>query len=125
MQVLKLLLSSTFFLFLFLSNINSETITVKCYIDKEKSYSFLINKEKKEVLWLDQNNQKLIITVFPDLDKGGNLIIMAGTDSKKEKYTFILNTTKAIISIVTNLGNNKSGKCGNKSIFEAKDIYKE
>ena len=48
MQVLKLLLSSTFFLFLFLSNINSETITVKCYIDKEKSYSFLINKEKKE-----------------------------------------------------------------------------
>ena len=59
MQVLKLLLSSTFFLFLFLSNINSETITVKCYIDKEQSYSFLINKEKKEVLWLDQNNQKL------------------------------------------------------------------
>ena len=44
---------------------------------------------------------------------------MAGTDSKKEKYTFILNTTKAIISIVTNLGNNKSGKCGDKSILES------
>ena len=67
MKKFKILLVSSFLLLLIpFPNIIAKTITVKCYIDKEKSYSFLINKEKKEVLWLDQNNQKLIITVFPD-----------------------------------------------------------
>ena len=126
MKTFKLLLVSFFFLlFISLSNIIAETITVKCYMDEEKFYSFLIDKEKKEVLWLDQNNQKLIITIFPDIEKGGNLMIMGGIDSKKVKHTFILDVTKAIVNVVTNLGYNKAGKCGHKSIFETKDSKNE
>ena len=126
MKTFKLLLVSFFFLlFISLSNIIAETITVKCYIDEEKFYSFLIDKEKKEVLWLDQNNQKLIITIFPDIEKGANLMIMGGIDSKKVKHTFILDVTKAIVNVVTNLGYNEAGKCGNKSIFETKDSKEE
>ena len=126
MKTFKLLLVSFFFLlFISLSNLISETITVNCYIYEEKFYSFLIDKEKKEVLWLDQNNQKLIITIFPDIEKGGNLMIMGGIDSKKVKHTFILDVTKAIVNVVTNLGYNEAGKCGNKSIFETKDSKEE
>ena len=64
MKKFKILLVSFFLLLLMpFPNIIAETITVKCYMDEEKFFSFLINKEKKEVLWLDQNNQKLIITI--------------------------------------------------------------
>ena len=52
-------------------------------------------------------------------------MIMGGIDSKKVKHTFILDVTKAIVNVVTNLGYNKAGKCGNKSIFETKDSKEE
>ena len=123
MKTFKLILVSSFFLlFISLSKIIAETITVKCYMDEEKFYSFLINKEKKEVLWLDQNNQKLIVSIFPVVEKGGNLMIMGGTDPNNVKYTFMLDVTKAIINVITNLGDSKVGKCGNKSIFERKNL---
>ena len=125
MKTFKLILVSSFFLlFISLSKIIAETITVKCYMDEEKFYSFLINKEKKEVLWLDQNNQKLIVSIFPVVEKGGNLMIMGGTDPNNVKYTFMLDVTKAIINVITNLGDSKVGKCGNKSIFERKNIIR-
>ena len=46
---------------------------------------------------------------------------MGGINSKKEKHTFILETRIAVLNIVINLGFNKSGKCGDKSIFEYKE----
>ena len=125
MKIVIFILMTIFFALNFLANTIAGTITVKCYVDEKKSFSFLINKEKKEILWLDQKNQKMVITVFPDIDKGGNLIIMGGTGSNNEKHTFILDTTKATVSVITNLGYNKAGKCGDKSIFEKKDPYKE
>ena len=33
----------------------AETITVKCYVDEDLSYSFLLDTQKKEVIWLDGN----------------------------------------------------------------------
>ena len=125
MKIIIFILITIFFAFNFLTSAIGKTITVKCYVDEKKSFSFLINKETKEILWLDQKNQKMNITVFPDIDKGGNLIIMGGTGPNNEKHTFILDTTKAIVSVITNLGYNKAGKCGDKSIFEKKDPYKE
>ena len=80
-------------LFVFLhtpSTIFAETVTVKCHIDENKSYSFMIDKEKKEIYWLDENNQKLILIIYPDTNKGASLLIMAGTSSEKEKHTFVL-----------------------------------
>ena len=47
-------------------------------------FSFLIDKNKKEVLWLNENNQKLKITIFPVPEKGENLLIMGETNSKKK-----------------------------------------
>ena len=70
---------------------------------------------------MDENNQKLKITIFPVPEKGENLLIMGGINSKKEKHTFILDTRIAVLNIVINLGFNKSGKCGDKSIFEYKE----
>ena len=113
-------------LFVFLhtpSTIFAETVTVKCHIDENKSYSFMIDKEKKEIYWLDENNQKLILIIYPDTNKGASLLIMAGTSSEKEKHTFVLDVKKSMLSITTNLGFNKAAQCGNKSIFEFKEEY--
>ena len=122
MKTLKSLFISSFsLLFLFLTNVIAQTITVKCHIDDDKSFSFLIDKNKKEVLWLDENNQKLKITIFPIPEKGGNLLIMGGVNAKKEKHTFILDTRISVLNVVTNLGYKKAGKCGDKSIFEYKE----
>ena len=65
----------------------------------------------------------MIITIFPDVDKGGKLLIMGGTGKNNEKHTFIIDVVKSVASVTTNLGFNKSGKCGNKAIFEPPDPY--
>ena len=72
---------------------------------------------------MDENNQKLILIIYPDTNKGASLLIMAGTSSEKEKHTFVLDVKKSMLSITTNLGFNKAAQCGNKSIFEFKEEY--
>jgi len=117
-------LINLFLLFIiFIPNLNAETVTVKCYIDEDHSYSFLLDIEKKKVNWLDQNNQNMNVTIFPNVDKGGYLLIMGGTGPKNEKHTFIIDVVKSVVSVTTNLGFSKGGKCGNKSIIEAPDPY--
>ena len=112
------------FLFIvFIPNLKAETITVKCYVGEERSYSFLLNTKEKKVNWLDQNNQDMIITVFPNVEKGGYLLLMGGIGPNNEKHTFIINVVKSVVTVTTNLGFNQSGKCGNKSIIEAPDPY--
>ena len=108
---------------IFIPNLNAKTVTVKCYIDENRSYSFLLDADEKKVNWLDQNNQDMIISIFPDVDKGGYLLIMGGVGPENEKHTFIIDVVKSVMSVSTNLGFNKSGKCGNKSIIEAPDPY--
>ena len=108
---------------IFAPSLNAETVTVKCYIDEEHSYSFLLDTEKKTVNWLDQNNQNMIISIFPNVDKGGYLLIMGGVGPNNEKHTFIIDVVKSVLNVTTNLGFNKSGKCGNKSIIEPIDPY--
>ena len=114
------------FVFLFLiatPNLKAETITVKCYIEEDRSYSFLLNIKEKKVNWLDQNNQNMIVSIFPNVDKGGYLLIMGGVGPNNEKYTFIINVVRSVVSVTTNLGLKKSGKCGDKSIIEPLDPY--
>ena len=113
--IVLIILSST--------SVKANTVTIKCYIDEDHSYSFLLNKNDKTVLWLDQDNKKMNITIFPDVNKGGKLLIMRGINSKNEKHTFIIDVVKALFSVTTNLGFNKSGKCGNKSIIDPIDPY--
>ena len=113
--IVLIILSST--------SVKANTVTIKCYIDEDHSYSFLLNKKDKTVLWLDQDNKKMNITIFPDVNKGGKLLIMGGINSKNEKHTFIIDVVKALFSVTTNLGFNKSGKCGNKSIIDPIDPY--
>ena len=113
--IVLIILSST--------SVKANTVTIKCYIDEDHSYSFLLNKNDKTVLWLDQDNKKMNITIFPDVNKGGKLLIMGGINSKNEKHTFIIDVVKALFSVTTNLGFNKSGKCGNKSIIDPIDPY--
>ena len=120
---MKFLIKLIVLIIIFSSNINANTVTIKCYIDEDHSYAFLFNIEKRSVNWLDQNNQDMKITIFPNVDKGGYLLIMGGTGAKNEKHTFIIDVVKSVISITTNLGFSKSGKCGNKSIIEAPDPY--
>ena len=122
---MKFLIKLIVLIVIFSSNVNANTITIKCYIDEDHSYSFLLNNDKKIVTWLDQNNQSMNITIFPNVDKGGKLLIMGGVTAKNEKHTFIIDVVKAIMSVVTNLGFNKTGKCGNNSIIEPKDPYAE
>ena len=45
--------------------------------------------------------------------------------NNNEKHTFIIDVVKSVISVTTNLGFSKSGKCGNKSIITPKDPYAE
>ena len=111
------------FFILFIPNLNAQTVTVKCYIDEDHSYSFLLNINEKKVNWLDQNNQELVVSIFPNVDKGGYLLIMGGVGTNNEKHTFVINVVKSIVSVTTNLGYNKSGKCGNKSIIAPLDPY--
>ena len=113
--IVLIILSST--------SVKANTVTIKCYIDEDHSYSFLLNKNDKTVLWLDQDNKKMNITIFPDVNIGGKLLIMGGINSKNEKHTFIIDVVKALFSVTTNLGFNKSGKCGNKSIIDPIDPY--
>ena len=110
---------------IFIPNLNAKTVTVKCYIDENRSYSFLLDTDEKKVNWLDQNNQDMIISIFPDVDKGGYLLIMGGAGPENEKHTFIIDVVKSVINVTTNLGFSKSGKCGNKSIITPKDPYAE
>ena len=112
-------------LLIFTSNLNAETITVKCYLKDEKSYTFLFDTKEKTVKWLDQDNQNMKISIFPDVDKGGRLLIMGGTGLNNEKHTFIVDVVKSVINVNTNLGFKDAGKCGNKSIIEAPDPYEE
>ena len=118
----KQITSSSFFVLL-INTSKANSIAIKCYIDEEQSYSFLLNKNDKTVSWLDQDNQKMAVTIFPDVDKGGKLLIMGGIGKNNEKHTFIIDVVKALMSVTTNLGFNKTGKCGNKSIIEQKDQY--
>ena len=112
-----------FLFIIFIPKLNAETITIKCYIEEERSYSFLLNIKEKKVNWLDQNNQNMIISVFPNVGKGGYLLIMGGIGSNNEKHTFIIDVVKSVVNVTTNLGFNKSGTCGNKSIIEPIDPY--
>ena len=112
-----------FLFIIFIPKLNAETITVKCYIEEDRSYSFLLNIKEKKVNWLDQNNQDMIISIFPNVDKGGYLLVMGGVGSNNEKHTFIIDVVKSVLNVTTNLGFNKSGKCGNKSIIEPIDPY--
>jgi hypothetical protein len=120
---MNFLIKLIIFLTLFIPNLYAETVTVKCYIDEDRSYSFLIDLNEKKATWLDQNNQNMNISIFPDVDKGGYLLIMGGTNNKNEKHTFVIDVVKSVVNVLTNLGYNKSGKCGNKSIIEPIDPY--
>ena len=122
---MKFLIKLIVLIIIFSSNVNANTVTIKCYIDEDHSYSFLLDNDKKIVTWLDQNNQSMNITIFPNVDKGGKLLIMGGVTAKNEKYTFIIDVVKATMNVATNLGFNKTGKCGDKSIIEPKDPYAE
>jgi len=122
---MKFLIKLIVLIIIFSSNVSANTVTIKCYIDEDHSYSFLLDNDKKIVTWLDQNNQSMNITIFPNVDKGGKLLIMGGVTAKNEKHTFVIDVVKAIMSVVTNLGFNKTGKCGDKSIIEPKDPYAE
>ena len=51
-------------LLIFTSNLNAETIAVKCYLKDEKSYTFLLDTKEKTVKWLDQDNQNMKISIF-------------------------------------------------------------
>ena len=121
--MMNFLIKLIIFFILFIPNLNAETVTVKCYIDEDHSYSFLLDLNEKKVSWLDQNNQNMNISVFPGVNKGGFLLIMGGVDSKKEKHTFVIDVVKSVVNVITNLGYNKSGKCGNKSIIAPIDPY--
>lgn len=118
----KFLITKIFLLFLCFP-LKAETVTVKCHVDENKSFSFIIDKEKKEVLWLDEDNQKMSITIFPDIDKGARTLIMGGTNKESEKFTFIIDLQKAMLNVISNLGYKSAGKCGNKSIYKFKDKY--
>lgn len=119
---LKRILVKTCFFLLFTLNLNAENITVKCYVDENTSFSFLINTINQEVLWLNENNQKLKIIAFPDpKNNKSRTLIAVGTNVKKENYIFIIDTVKAVFSVTTNKGYNKGGTCGNKSIFNYQD----
>ena len=121
--MMNFLIKLIIFFILFIPNLNAETVTVKCYIDEDHSYSFLLDLNEKKVSWLDQNNQNMNISVFPDVNKGGSLLIMGGVDSKNEKHTFVIDVVKSVVNVITNLGYKKSGKCGNKSIIAPIDPY--
>lgn len=121
--MMNFLIKLIIFFILFIPNLNAETVTVKCYIDEDLSYSFLLDLNEKKVSWLDQNNQNMNISVFPNVSKGGSLLIMGGVDNKKEKHTFVIDVVKSVVNVITNLGYNKSGKCGNKSIIAPIDPY--
>ena len=112
-----------FLFIIFIPNLKAETVTVKCYIGEDLSYSFLLDIKEKKANWLDQNNQDMIVSVFPNVDKGGYLLIMGGIGSNNEKHTFIIDVVKSVVSVTTNLGLSKSGKCGNRSIITPIDPY--
>ena len=114
-----------FLFIIFIPNLKAETVTVKCYIGEDLSYSFLLDIKEKKANWLDQNNQDMVVSVFPNVDKGGYLLIMGGVGPENEKHTFIIDVVKSTINVTTNLGFNKVGKCGNKSIIEPIDPYAE
>ena len=112
-----------FLFIIFIPNLKAETVTVKCYIGEDLSYSFLLNIKEKKATWLDQDNQDMVVSVFPNVNKGGYLLIMGGIKSNNEKHTFIIDVVKSVVSVTTNLGFTKSGKCGNKSIITPIDPY--
>ena len=112
-----------FLFIIFIPNLKAETVTVKCYIGEDLSYSFLLNIKEKKATWLDQNNQDMLVSVFPNVNKGGYLLIMGGVGSNNEKHTFIIDVVKSVVSVTTNLGLSKSGKCGNRSIITPIDPY--
>ena len=112
-------------LFVFTSHLKAESITVKCYLKDDKSYTFLLDTDEKTVKWLDQDNQNMQVSIFPDVEKGGRLLIMGGNGPNDEKHTFIIDVIKSVINVNTNLGFSESGRCGNKSIIEGPDPYSD
>ena len=54
--IVLIILSST--------SVKANTVTIKCYIDEEHTYSFLLNKTDKTVVWLDQDNKNMNITIL-------------------------------------------------------------
>ena len=95
--MMNFLIKLIIFFILFIPNLNAQTVTVKCYIDEDRSYSFLLDLKEKKVTWLDQNNQNMNISIFPNVDKGGYLLIMGGVGPENEKHTFIINVVKFFI----------------------------
>ena len=87
---MKFLIKLIVLIIIFSSNLNANTVTIKCYIDEDHSYSFLLDNDKKTVTWLDQNNQSMNVTIFPNVDKGGKLLIMGGCRMRKMKNTLSL-----------------------------------
>ena len=65
------------------------------------------------------------VSIFPDVEKGGRLLIMGGNGPNDEKHTFIIDVIKSVINVNTNLGFSESGRCGNKSIIEGPDPYSD
>ena len=120
---MKFFLTLIYIYLILIFNLNADTIAVKCYVDEDKSYSFILDQNEKSVSWVEENNKNLSVIVFPDVNKGGYLLIMGGANSKNEKFTFIIDVVKSVVNVITNLGYNKSGKCGNKSIIEPIDPY--
>ncbi len=122
---MKFFLTLIYIYLILIFNLNADTIAVKCYVDEDKSYSFILDQNEKSVSWVEENNKNLSVIVFPDVNKGGYLLIMGGANSKNEKFTFIIDVVKSTFSATTNLGNSDKGNCGNKAIIEPLDPYAE
>ena len=122
---MKFFLTLIYIYLILIFNLNADTIAVKCYVDEDKSYSFILDQNEKSVSWVEENNKNLSVIVFPDVNKGGYLLIMGGANSKNEKFTFIIDVVKSTFSATTNLGNSDKGNSGNKAIIEPLDPYAE
>tara|TARA_B100000029_G_scaffold516397_1_gene629445 strand:+ start:7160 stop:7528 length:369 start_codon:yes stop_codon:yes gene_type:complete len=122
---MKFFLTFIYIYLIFCLNLNANTVAAKCHVDENKSYSFILDQNEKSVTWVEENNQKLSVMVFPDVNKGGYLLIMGGANSKNEKFTFVINVVKSTFSATTNQGKSEKGNCGNKSIIEPIDPYAE
>ena len=118
---MKFFLTLIYIYLILIFNLNADTIAVKCYVDEDKSYSFILDQNEKSVSWVEENNKNLSVIVFPDVNKGGYLLIMGGANSKNEKFTFIIDVVKSTFSATTNLGNSDKGNCGNKAIIDPLD----
>ena len=113
---MKFFLTLIYIYLILIFNLNADTIAVKCYVDEDKSYSFILDQNEKSVSWVEENNKNLSVIVFPDVNKGGYLLIMGGANSKNEKFTFIIDVVKSTFSATTNLGNKACKELVNNSV---------